>query len=95
MSSTKIFLSENPTFLSAIALTFFNIVLLAYLSHSVWRKIWSQSWADRVLILTVVLAVIHFPLAMTKNLGVTAFMQQTPVINKENWWMGILSAGFS
>ena len=89
------FRSENPRFLSAIALTFFNIVLLAYLSHSVWRKICRQCWADRVLILTVVLAVIQYPLAMTKNLGVTAVMQQTPVINKANWWMGILSAGFS
>ena len=87
--------SENARFLSAIALTFFNIVLLAYLAHSVWRKIWRQTWADRALILTVVLAVIQFTLAMTKNLGVTAVMQQTPMFNRTNWWLGILSAGFA
>ena len=72
-----------------------NIALLFYLARNVGRKIWAQSWSGRILVLTVVLAVIQFPLAMTKNQPNTTALSLTPVITKANWWLGILSAGFA
>jgi len=87
--------SENPKFLSAIASTFFNVLLLLYLARKVVLKFWAQSWSGRILVLTFVLAVIQFSLAMTKSQPNTTAIQVTPVINKASWWLGILSAGFA
>ncbi|CBY18585.1 unnamed protein product [Oikopleura dioica] len=86
---------ENPKFLSAIASTFFNVLLLLYLARKVVLKFWAQSWSGRILVLTFVLAVIQFSLAMTKSQPNTTAIQVTPVINKASWWLGILSAGFA
>jgi len=86
---------ENTVFLTAIIFTAFNTVILAYLAFSVFKKFWGQSWSGRILILTVILVVIQFTLAMTAGQGNTGAVQPTPVVTKANWWLGVLSAGFS
>jgi hypothetical protein len=86
---------ENAKFLSVIIFTFVNVALLLYLARNVFRKIWAQSWSGRILVLTVVIAVIQYSLAMTKNQPNTTVLQATPVITKANWWLGVLSAGFA
>merc|ERR1712037_1043280 len=83
---------ENTVFLTAIIFTAFNTVILAY---SVFKKFWAQSWSGRILILTVILVVIQYTLAMTAGQGNTGAVQPTPVVTKANWWLGVLSAGFS
>jgi len=86
---------ENTVFLTAIIFTAFNTVILAYLAYSVFKKFWAQSWSGRILILTVILVVIQYTLAMTAGQGNTGAVQPTPVVTKANWWLGVLSAGFS
>ena len=88
-------LKENTVFLAAIILTAFNTVVLAYLAFSVIKKFWAQSWSGRILVITVVLVVIQYTLAMTAEQPNGGAIQPTPVVTKSNWWLGILSAGFS
>ena len=90
----QIFSIENTVFLTAIIFTAFNTVILAYLAYSVFKKFWAQSWSGRILLLTVVLVVIQYTLAMTAGQGNTGAVQPTPVVTKANWWLGVLSAGF-
>lgn len=86
---------ENTVFLTAIIFTAFNTVILAYLAFSVFKKFWGQTWSGRILIFTVILVVVQFTLAMTAGQGNTGAVQTTPAVTKDNWWLGILSAGFS
>ena len=86
---------ENTVFLTAIILTAFNTVILAYLSFSVVKRFWDQSWSGRILVITVILVVIQYTLAMTADQPNSGANQVTPVVTVANWWLGILSAGFA
>jgi len=85
---------ENSVFLTCIILTAFNTAILAYLASSVFKKFWGQSWSGRILIFTVILVIIQYTLAMTADQGNTGAIQPTPIVKVDNWWLGILSAGF-